>query len=206
MGKTITKQDLEQAQDKIQPRIRQDSVLCKELILARPKNGGADIADIAIKIAAVDITNETHLSSARETFFLQGLAAIIRDTEDIDGRIERGDGSLVSDLSRKIKEEFGYNAFPFVSKYCSCHNRFVYGRSDFSVYDSRVQAWLLEYYKDTPAVRREINKFRNTCDYVAFNNRMWQVIEDNALADVEAVRTKLDGYVLVVAGGYLGQA
>lgn len=205
MGKIITKQDLEQVQERIQPRIKQDSVLCKELILARPKNGGADIADIAIKVAAVDITNETHLSSARETFFLQGLAAIIRDTEDIDGRIERGDGTLVADLSRKIKEEFGYNAFPFVSKYCSCHNRFVYGRSDFSVFDSRVQAWLLEYYKGTP-VRREINKFRNTCDYVAFNDRMWQVIVDNALTDVESVRTKLDEYVSVVAGGLGGQS
>ncbi|MDE6705720.1 MAG: hypothetical protein K2J81_07440 [Treponemataceae bacterium] len=205
MGMTITKQDLEQAQERIQSRIRQDSVLCKELILARPKNGGADIADIAIKIAAVDITNETHLSSARETFFLQGLAAVIRDTEDIDGRIERGDGTLVADLSRKIKDEFGYNAFPFVSKYCSCHNRFVYGKSDFSVYDSRVHAWLLEYYKGTP-VRREINKFRNMCDYVAFNSRMWQVIVDNSLTDVEAVRTKLDGYISVVAGGLNGQA
>lgn len=205
MGKIITRQDLEQAQDKIQPRIKQDSELCRDLILARPKNGGADIADIAIKIAAVDITNETHLSSARETFSLHGLAAIIRDTKDIDERIGRGDGTVVEDIAQKVKADFGYNAFPFVSKYCSCHNRFVYGRADYSVYDSRVHAWLLEYYKGTP-VRREINKFRNANDYVAFNARMWQVIVDNALTDVEAVRTKLDGYLLVVAGGYLGQA
>ena len=35
---------------------------------------------------------------------------------------------------------------------------------------------------------------------------MWQVIVDNSLPDVEAVRTKLDGYISVVAGGLNGQA
>ena len=77
-----------------------DIELLKEIIVARPTNSGADITDIAIKIATVDITNSTHLSVQRNRVSLCELAEIIQDIPNIDSRLQKGDPTVVDDIAR----------------------------------------------------------------------------------------------------------
>lgn len=199
MGRLVTKQDLERAQERMRARRGQEFDLLREIILARPQNGGAAVADIAIKVAAVDVVGATHLSSAQDSFFLRGLSEIIRDTEDVDGRIARGDVSVVSEIARRGREAFGYNPFPFVTKYCCFHNRFLQGRDDYSTYDNRVQLWLLGFYREEKQGRVDANKVCKTCDYGLFNERMGKVIAECGLGGVPNVREKLNTYIYVLA-------
>ena len=87
MPEIITEADLQQAQNLISPKNKADIGLLKKIITERPKNAGADISDIAIKIAMIDITNSTHLSVQRNKVSLCELAEIIKGIQDMCGWI-----------------------------------------------------------------------------------------------------------------------
>lgn len=196
MPEIITEADLQQAQNLISPKNKADIGLLKKIITERPKNAGADISDIAIKIAMIDITNSTHLSVQRNKVSLCELAEIIKGIQDIDARLEEGDPAVVEDIAHGTQGEDadGFNSFSFATKFCCYHNRFVYGKDDYSIFDNNV-AGILPGYCSDGTTKHRIETWRTGIDYSSFNNCIWRVITENHLTEVPNVRVKLDGFL-----------
>ena len=196
MPRPITEADLKQAQETISAKNKADIELLKEIIVARPTNSGADITDIAIKIAAVDITNSTHLSVQRNRVSLRELAEIIQDIPNIDSRLQKGDPTVVDDIARGTQgeDDDGFNSFSFATKFCCYHNRFVYGKDDYSIFDNNV-AWHLPDYCNDGTTRYMIGTWRAGINYKAFNDCIGKVIHSNGLENVPNVRALLDAFL-----------
>ena len=172
----------------------------KDVIIRHPKISESDICDLGIKICAIDTTNSTQLFKAKKKLSVSDLAEIIKQTPDIDERIKNGDMSVVEEISRSAKQKHGYNPFSFASKFCHYHNFFLYGKNDYSVYDSNVKNWLLKYYKDkdktlSETIQKEL--WKHTFNYTAFNDCIQNVLNDMGLSEKENARMLFDKLVWV---------
>lgn len=152
-----------------------------------PANDDPDI--IALKIALIDMTNSTHLGVHRESIAVRELVDIILGIKDFDIRLKQGDPNLVSQLAKCNGK---VNLFSFASKYCTYHNVDVYGRDDYSIFDNVVEKSLPHYIPSLTV--SQIEKWRKTFDYAAYNDCIAQLLDDNDI-HIEFRRRKLDHFL-----------
>lgn len=187
--------------------------------ISNPKNDQPEV--VAMKMALVDVTNSTNLNRilgkkdyyskgkhiVRNMFSFSELINRVVSMPDFDERLARGDASLVSELTRwgdtwGEKESDGANMMSFFSKYCLYQNYIIYGRDDYSIYDSVVKDNIGKYLTDEEvkklfpgikirttkkfpdatsarghAVALQIEKWKKTYNYEAFNDLMTKILE-----------------------------
>lgn len=193
MGNTKIKPE-ELIAARLSERTRGDYDLLKKVIKNHPRIANADIAEVVMKIAVIDSTNSTHLSTAKDKISLKELAEIIKGIENIDKHIEDGAPEVVEEIVKKTKEQYDYNPFSFVTKFCCYHNRFLHGKDDYSIYDSRVKE-RLPNYKGCTATKNKLNTWRKEGKYKEFNECVWSVLEANELTGEEFPRKMLDRFL-----------
>ena len=96
-----------------------------------PYNTDLDV--VAMKIGLIDITNSTNISSYKRFISVVELAEIIVSIPYIDERIKNGNPNVVNIIA---KANGKINLFSFASKYCCYHNKNLYGRDDYSIFDT----------------------------------------------------------------------
>ena len=128
----FTDEDLEKINNKVlnETNYGKEFEIIEEILKRYPQNDNKLI--VALKIALIDITNSTNLSKHKSQFALNDLVEVICRTDNFDTRLEKGDLSLIKDIA--ICK--GINLFSFATKYCCYHNTIVYGKDDYSIYDS----------------------------------------------------------------------
>lgn len=120
---------------------------------------------VAMKVALIDLTNSTHISTHIKKISLSEIVELILNIRDFDVRVSQGDPLLVSQLAISNGR---INLFSFASKYCTYHNVEIYQRDNYSIFDSVVKD-ALPYY--IPKLTKStIREWQTTCNYVAFNN------------------------------------
>lgn len=152
-----------------------------------PKNNDPEL--VAMKIGLIDITNSTHLSQYKSTISIVELAECIAKVPDIDKRIEEGDPSVVKEIAMangKIK------LFSFASKYCCYHNCNLYGKDDYSIYDSVLHKCLPLYFSDISETT--IKKWKDTLNYKAYNDYITSKLDEMGIT-VKNRKRKFDHFV-----------
>lgn len=153
-----------------------------------------DIIYVAMKVSVIDVTNSTQLSKYKSKISLYDIADIIVNIKDFDKRVENGDESLVEEIAQKSKNK-GVNLFSFASKYCHYHNRFVYGKDDYSIFDSVVRDHLSAYsLPGNPITLRTPEKWRKRIDYKSFNGYIAQILDASGIT-IPGKRRCFDHYV-----------
>lgn len=158
---------------------------------------------VAAKISIIDLTNSTQLSKYKSRISLSDLSDIIVRIKDFDIRVKNGDVSLVREIAlatsefKNNKEGKGVNLFSFASKYCHYHNYCVYGRDDYSIYDSVVQKHLYQYsLSHYPINERTLDRWRSNHDYEAFNSYINEILDANGIdASVKGRKRCFDHYL-----------
>lgn len=162
-----------------------------------------DSVIVAGKISIIDLTNSTQLSNYKSRISLSDLAGIIVSIRDFDERVQKGDASLVSEISKSTahfldnEEGKGVNLFSFASKYCHYHNYCIYGRDDYSIFDSVVSKYLHEYsLESNPIDKRTPDKWRRDSDYETFNSYINEILDANGIcSNVEGRKRCFDHYL-----------
>lgn len=151
----------------------------------------SDINIIAMKISVIDVTNSTQLAHYKSKISLYDLACIIKDIKNIDDRIKNGDPEVVNEIARQSKTKYQVNLFSFASKYCHYHNRFVYGKDDYSIYDSVVKETLPHYFN---VKKQTIENWRAQVDYKSYNDFIQDCL-DKSNIHISDKRTKFDHFL-----------
>jgi hypothetical protein len=137
-----------------------------------PRHNSLD--DIIIKLSVIDVSHSTQLFKQKQKATIIQLAQAIMDINNIDQRLENGDIDLVTQIASSTSVGF----LSIASKYCACHNQYLYKKDDYFKYDSIVSGQIK--YKQ-----------RNYREYCA---RLDQIIDDNDLRSIPRIRQKLDHY------------
>lgn len=152
-----------------------------------PENTDREI--VAMKIALIDVTNNTHLGQHKAKISLCELADKIISIKDFDKRVAAGDYKLVNEIARSSDE---INLFSFASKYCCYHNTNLYGKDDYLIYDTILKKNLSRYFGDITTYQLE--KMRINIDYKSYNDYI-----ENKLNDLNIHcpfrRRKFDRYI-----------
>lgn len=120
-----------------------EDMLITECFRKYPKND--DPLIVAMKVALIDTTNSTRLYQHKSKINLRELANAICAIPDFDKRVEEGKVELVKEIAdRKGK----VNLFSFATKYCCYHNKNIYGKNDYSIFDSILEKSLPLYFSD----------------------------------------------------------
>lgn len=188
----LTEENL--ASSSLDERTRGGYEVLRNIIAAHPAIAKASIEDLVIKICVIDTTNSTHLSASKNEMSVHELAEIIKDIPFIDGRIEEGDPAVVEEITRAAKVKYKRNPFSFATKFCAYHNRFVYGRDDYSIYDSKVKTYLPAYCTDG-TTENKLQTMRDSMQYKKFNDCVWNVLCANGLDGIKDARMKLDRFL-----------
>lgn len=158
---------------------------------------------VAGKISIIDLTNSTQLSNYKSRISLSDLTDIIIGIRDFDERVQKGDASLVSEISKAAAhftdnaDGKGVNLFSFASKYCHYHNYCIYGRDDYSIYDSVVSKYLHEYSLESNPIKKQTpDKWRRDCDYEKFNSYINDILDANGIgSSVEGRKRCFDHFL-----------
>ena len=153
--------------------------------------GHDDINIVAMKISVIDVTNSTQLAHYKSKISLYDLATIIMNISEIDNKIKDGNPDVVNEIAKVCKNEFNVNLFSFASKYCHYHNRFLYGKDDYSIYDSVVKETLPHYFD---IKKQTIENWRTTIDYKSYNNFIGNVLDSKNI-HIPNRRTKFDHFL-----------
>ncbi|MBO5746133.1 MAG: hypothetical protein J6Q76_08495 [Clostridia bacterium] len=129
---------------------------------------------IAAKILLLDKLYSTQLFRYKKMEFLLDLVENIRTIPNFDKRIESGDHSVVCNIYRGFDKKL----FSFATKYCCLHNTVVYGRDDYSIYDSVVRKHLPKYAKSVGVnlTGAQLDRWYQEDNYEAFNNAVDDVL------------------------------
>lgn len=199
---SITNEDLEEYAKKVKEDIKYggEGILIDEALKKYPNNDNKSI--VAMKICLIDITNGTNLS--RNLGKQGGLYKLSKKivSSDFDERVKNGDLSIVEELAKWTKKEFGKNLFSFITKYCLYHNNHCYDRDDFAIFDSVVSKNLHkyitteEYYKITgkKLKKNSFFKLKDNYNYKLYMNVIDYIIEKNNIS-VDKPHRKLDWYI-----------
>lgn len=161
--------------------------LIRDVLRHFPENTDREL--VAMKVAVIDVVNSTNLGRYIRYITLEELADIILDIRDFDARVAQGDPDLVSRLARSNGR---INLFSFASKYCTYHNADIYGRDDYSIFDSVVKESLPHY---VPGLREAaVEKWRRTYDYAAFRGCIDQLLDRSGVT-IPARRRKFDHFL-----------
>lgn len=198
----ITNKDLELYAKKVKEDIKYggEGVLIDEALKKYPYNDNKSI--VAMKICLIDITNGTNLS--RNLGKKGGLYKLSEKivSSNFDDRVKNGDLSIVEELSKWTKEEFGKNLFSFITKYCLYHNNHCYEKDDFAIYDSVVSKNLYRYLSKEEYCnltgktlrKNSFNKLKDEYNYLEYMKVINYIIKKNNIT-VERPHRKLDWYI-----------
>lgn len=170
---SITEENIEKVHREVLESISygKEENIIHDVLNKFPKND--DINVIAMKIAVIDVTNSTQLSRYKNKISLYELANIILNIDNFDERVKNGDPELVNIIS---KSNGKINLFSFASKYCTYHNNEIYGKDDYSIFDSVVRKMLPKYSNISLS---QIEKWRKNHDYKSFNDSITKLLDDN---------------------------
>ena len=155
-----------------------------------------DISIVMMKICLLDFTNGTNINKHRKKISLYEIAKKITDIKNIDSRIEEGDPKVVNEIAKCIDKATGdelVNLFSFASKFCHYHNKHGYGKDDYSIFDSVVQA-VLPVYFEKDITRSQIEKWRKDYNYKAFNDFIGEKLEKMQI-NIDGRRGKFDHFL-----------
>ena len=145
MVEKITDEELELYAQKVRDDIKYggEGILIDEALKNNPLNNDKSL--VAMKICLIDITNGTNLSrNLGKDGGLFKLSQKIVDS-NFDERVKNGDTSIIPELAKWTKKEFGKNLFSFITKYCLYHNVHCYNKDDYAIFDSVVSKSLHKY-------------------------------------------------------------
>lgn len=182
----ITAENLEKYNQLVEndPGYGTDGKIIHNVLSAYPLNSNREI--VALKICLIDVTNSTHLGTHRSRISIDELAKIIMDIPNFDERLSCGDPRLINELA---KSNGKINLFSFASKYCLYHNKEVYGRDDYSIFDSVVAETLPHYVHGLSAAK--IDSWRSNFDYKAFADCIQMILDEYGI-DIPNRRRKFD--------------
>lgn len=176
---TVTETDiLKEEKEVYNDEIYGNEVKIISKVLNKFKLNNDDI-EIAVKISIIDITNNTNLSKHKNKLSLNNVVKIIKNIDDFDNRVKNGDPELVNEISKTCKKNYGINIFSFSTKYCCYHNTLIYGKDDYSIYDSIVKENLYKYHPGLN--KRKVENFKNNFDYQGFNESIKQILDFNGI-------------------------
>ncbi len=159
----LTSEDLEKAPAESGKKSILNDEFLGMMLNAYPKN--KSVTEVAAKILLIDVTYSTGLRFRfNESFTIGNFAEGIVAIPDLDSLIEGGNPEAVDKILEIPKE---VNLFSFASKYCFAHNYFLYGKDDFSIYDSAVEEYLP---KCADCTRTQLEQWRKDKNYSAFNS------------------------------------
>lgn len=182
----ITAENLEKYNQLVEndPGYGTDGEIIHNVLSAYPLNNNREI--VALKICLIDVTNSTHLGTHRSKISIDELAKVIMDIPDFDKRLSCGDPELINELAQSNGR---INLFSFASKYCLYHNKEVYGRDDYSIFDSVVAEALPHYVYGLTGSR--IDGWRANFDYRAFADCIRMILDEYGI-DIPNRRRKFD--------------
>lgn len=161
--------------------------LIHDVLKRFPQNVDREL--VAMKVALIDLTNSTHISTHIKKISLSEIVDLILSIQDFDIRVSQGDPLLVSQLAESNGQ---INLFSFASKYCTYHNVEIYERDDYSIFD-RVVKDALPYY--IPKLTKSaIEEWRTTCNYLAFNDCIEELLDQKSI-DIPFRRRKFDHFL-----------
>jgi len=145
--------------------------------------------EIAAKVLLIDRLYSTQIFKYKKIEFLSEVVENIRTITDFDERVKNGDPTVVCEIYRSFKTKM----FSFATKYCCLHNTVVYGRDDYSIYDSAVHKLLPKYAKQVgeKLTGTQIERWKNTGDYKAFNDAV-DIVLDKAEIKIPGRKRKFD--------------
>ena len=152
-----------------------------------PGNTNPDF--VAMKVGLIDITNSTHLSQHKSKINMVELSSIIAAIPDIDARIQAGDPEVVNEIARSNGK---INLFSFASKYCCYHNRSIYGRDDYSIFDTVLKEYLPRYFSDI--TKGQIQKWKDDFMYQEYNDYITGKLDEFGIT-VEHRKRKFDHFI-----------
>ena len=178
----------EQAEKAVNDRIyKQTEPMLHELLKQFPENN--EPYQIAAKVLMLDKLYATQIFNYKKLEFLTEIVENIRTIPDFDERVKNGDPTVVPEIYRGFKKRM----FSFATKYCCLHNSVVYGKDDYSIYDSSVRKYLPKYAKilGVKLTGTQLDDWYKKGDYKAFNDAVDDVLE-KAEITVENRKRKFD--------------
>ncbi len=144
---------------------------------------------ITAKVLLVDLLYSTQVFRFGGMEILPKLVENIRTIPDFDERVKNGDPTVVCEIYRGFKTKM----FSFASKYCCLHNTVVYGKDDYSIYDSVVRRLLPKYAKEVGVKLSgaQLDRWYKEDDYPAFNNAVTEIL-NVAQINIENRKRKFD--------------
>ncbi len=158
-----------------------------ELLKAFPEN--KEPYQIAAKVLMLDKLYATQIFNYKKMEFLNEIVENIRTIPDFDKRVKDGDPTVVPEIYRGFKTRM----FSFATKYCCLHNTVVYGKDDYSIYDSSVRKYLPKYAKSigVKLTGTQLDNWYKEGNYKAFNDAVDEVL-DKAEINIENRKRKFD--------------
>lgn len=199
MIEKITNEELELYAKKVREDIKYggEGILIDEALRKMPLNNDRSI--VAMKICLIDITNGTNLS--RNLGKQGGLYKLSEKiiNSNFDERVKVGDTSIIEEIARWTKKEFGKNLFSFITKYCLYHNVHCYDKDDYAIFDSVVSKNLYRYiskeeFEKITGRKLKANSFfkmKDEYNYNLYLKVINYIIENNNIT-VEKPHRKLD--------------
>lgn len=142
-----------------------------------------------MKIGLIDVTNSTNISRYKKCISVVDLAQVIVSIPNIDYRIKNGDPSVVNLIA---KNNGDINLFSFASKYCCYHNRNIYDKDDYSIYDSVLRNYLPLYFNDI--TKSQFEKWVKSFNYKAYNDYISAKLDELSIF-TEYRKRKFDHFV-----------
>ena len=152
-----------------------------------PEN--TDPVIVALKAGLIDITNSTNLSRYKSKINIDELSRIIAAIPNLDERIAAGDPEVVNEIARSNGR---INLFSFASKYCCYHNTNVYGRDDYSIFDTILKESLPRYFSDI--TQSQIQRWRTAFRYAEYNDYITRKLDELGITTPNRKR-KFDHFV-----------
>lgn len=182
------KKIIEQASETVNDEVyKQTEPMLHELLKAFPEN--KEPYQIAAKVLMLDKLYATQIFNYKKLEFLSEIVENIRTIPNFDERVKNGDPTVVPEIYRGFKTRM----FSFATKYCCLHNTVVYGKDDYSIYDSSVRNYLPKYAKSIgiKLTGTKIDEWVKNDDYKSFNDAVDEVL-DKAEITVENRKRKFD--------------
>ena len=171
----------------------------RSFLIAHPNNTNA--SDIFAKITLIDFVYSTQLKRLIKDDGVHKLSNTL-SIINFDSRVQNYDPKLVSEISRVIT---GINLFSFASKYCSLHNRLIYKKNDYSIYD-RVVATLFPMYTRIEKKKNnhidivkktQLEAWRQNVEYDEFNTAIGNFLDSLGVVESQYPdrRNVFDGFI-----------
>lgn len=188
MLEMTNKKIIEQASETVNDEVyKQTEPMLHELLKQFPEN--KEPYQIAAKVLMLDKLYATQIFNYKKLEFLSEIVENIRTIPNFDERVKKGDPAVVPEIYRGFKTRM----FSFATKYCCLHNTVVYGKDDYSIYDSSVRKYLPKYAKSIgiKLTGTKIDEWVKNDDYKSFNDAVDEVL-DKAEITVENRKRKFD--------------